>query len=301
MAESIFLTVCFCIRVFVCVCIYDWWRAYSKLRWACWGRFFQQSLIPVIKCQLSLPTPHPRNTVAAVYIKHAHTQMLIHTYCMSTWAHTNKSHPSLCWDRSSKNSSFRSCQVATSCPSSLSWSQTGFIPFYREVDRGLRGRSGEQTEEEYVTQSERIDIETCWALQLPLETPFAVGTGLPRLRADVWISFSKVGSFGMLSLRERENCTTVIVAPLLLSKNPVSTSTAWILWQRVLISQLHSKLKEELKVIGLKRWTYSIWLCLKCSILFFFEKNKINKVRYPLVHVTWFIYLLWRAHETFHL
>ena len=130
--------------------------------------------------------------------------------------------------------------------------------------------------------------------------------GLPWLCTDVWISLSKVSVCYMPGEREGERDSerppTPSTPPFFFFSSSKTQSAQTLhgdCGRGLLISQQHRHVKEELEVIGLRSGIYSIRLCLKCSLSFFFpfsflyvfEKRKINKVRHPLAWVTWVEFL----------
>lgn len=144
--------------------------------------------------------PHPHGIGGST---HTHTDAIVYEHTLEHPCTQNKSR-----HLRTRRSGFRSCQVAHEVSSIFELKPGGIYTFYREIDCGQRGRNKEQTKEVHIIERELIQghaelFSSQWK-------PSAVEAGLPWLRTDVWISFSKVGSFSMLSLKERTEHSTAL-------------------------------------------------------------------------------------------
>lgn len=147
------------------------------------------------------------------------------------------------------------------------------LHLYREGDRGKRGRG-----EECVMEKGRIDIEACSASQLPVETPFTVGSHDCIGCAQMCGLASEKSEVPVYDPWERELNALIVAAPAFfpLSSLFLKPPSAQVLHaERADLLAAQWTLREELQVTGSRNRIYPIWLCLKCGNFFLrWEKNK---------------------------
>ena len=129
----------------------------------------------------------------------------------------------------------------------------------------------------------------CWVLQLPTETPFAAeaeqgclgcaqmcGLASQKFQYAICLERERERERGREREGERdsERPPTPSTPPFFFFSSSKTQSAQTLhgdCGRGLLISQQHRHVKEELEVIGLRSGIYSIRLCLKCSLSFFFS------------------------------